>query len=565
MKKSLIILSILFTFSGYGQDISSLLDSVNKYIVFDSKKALDFGFQALKLNNTGEVSSDIRDINSSIGSLLFFSKNYTKSIEYFANAIRIHQLIPKSERKHPNVNKPPWVLVGLGNLYYNTNNYEKSIKSYNEAIENFNLYEKSDSLESSDGRFGLNTSESNLALVYTKLENFKQAEFYHKKSLKRREKIGKKSSIMFQYMVMIDFYFQFEKEELGLYYFDLAQKLFLNENQNKIIDSEIKIWYAYALTVYGSHLINKKEFKKALTALNQGKELSIGLVLNLDHMPNIDLELANCLIQLKRYDESEKVLLDGINFSSSDELKIKKYNVLAKLYKIQNKKTALIKIKDSIIKTFQEKEIINFDNIEGQLILNEKEIELYDNRLKDYKFITLISIVILISFLLIITLISRYKIQKEKNARLELEKNEFSSKLESKNRELASKANFILQRNEYLKNIKAKLKKSEVNENSFRRIEKEVTELISSEKSYVEFDKIFTNVYPEFYKVLNERHSLSQTYLRLAAYIKMNQTNNEIAKMSGISLRTVETQRYRLSKILNIDASQDLNTYILSV
>ena len=562
MKKSLIILSILFTFSAYGQNISSLLDSVNKYIVFDSKKALDFGFQALKLNNTGEVSSDIRDINSSIGSLLFFSKNYTKSIEYFANAIRIHQLIPKSERKHPNVNKPPWVLVGLGNLYYNTNNYEKSIKSYNEAIENFNLYEKSDSLEWLDG---LNTSESNLALVYSKLENFKQAELFHKKSLKRREKIDKNSSLMFQYMVMIDFYFQFEKEELGLYYFDLAQKLFLNENQNKIIDSEIKIWYSYALTVYGSHLTSKKEFKKALTALNQGKELSIGLVLNLDHMPNIDLVLANCLIQLKRYDESEKIILEGINFSSSDELKIKKYNVLAKIYKIQNKKTALITIKDSIIKIFEEKEIINFDNIEGQLILNEKEIELYDNRVKYYKFITLISIVILISFLLIITLISRYKIQKEKNARLELEKNEFSSKLESKNRELASKANFILQRNEYLKNIKAKLKKSEVNENSFRRIEKEVTELISSEKSYVEFDKIFTNVYPEFYKVLNQRHILSQTYLRLAAYIKMNQTNNEIAKMSGISLRTVETQRYRLSKILNIDANQDLNTYILSI
>ena len=562
MKKSLIILSILFTFSAYGQNISSLLDSVDKYIVFDPKKALDFGFQALKLNNTGAVSTDIRDINSSIGQMLFFSKNYTKSIDYYTNSIRIHQLIPKSERKHPNVNKPPWVLVGLGNLYLNTNNYGKSIENYEEAIENFNLYEKWDSLESS---FGISTSESNLAIVYSKSENFKQAELYFKKSLKRRGKIDKKSNLMFQYMLMIDFYFQFEKEELGLYYFDLAQKLFLNENQNKRIDSEIKIWYAYVLTVYGSHLTNKKEFKKALTLLNQGKELSFGLVLNLDHMPNIDLELANCLIQLKRYDESEKVLLDGINFSSSDELKIKKYNVLAKLYKIQNKKTALIKIKDSIIKTFKEKEIINFDNLEGQLILNEKEIELYDSRVKYYKFIALISIVILISFLLIITLISRYKIQKEKNARLELEKNEFSSKLESKNRELASKANFILQRNEYLKNIKAKLKKSEVNENSFRRIEKEVTELISSEKSYVEFDKIFTNVYPEFYKVLNERHSLSQTYLRLAAYIKMNQTNNEIAKMSGISLRTVETQRYRLSKILNIDASQDLNTYILSV
>ena len=45
----------------------------------------------------------------------------------------------------------------------------------------------------------------------------------------------------------------------------------------------------------------------------------------------------------------------------------------------------------------------------------------------------------------------------------------------------------------------------------------------------------------------------------------MNQSNNEIAKMSGISLRTVETQRYRLSKILKINENQDLNTYLLNI
>ncbi len=44
----------------------------------------------------------------------------------------------------------------------------------------------------------------------------------------------------------------------------------------------------------------------------------------------------------------------------------------------------------------------------------------------------------------------------------------------------------------------------------------------------------------------------------------MNQNNNEIAKMSGISLRTVETQRYRLSKILDLGKGQDLNTYIIN-
>jgi DNA-binding CsgD family transcriptional regulator len=45
----------------------------------------------------------------------------------------------------------------------------------------------------------------------------------------------------------------------------------------------------------------------------------------------------------------------------------------------------------------------------------------------------------------------------------------------------------------------------------------------------------------------------------------MNQNNSEIATISGISLRTVETQRYRLSKILNLKNDQDLNSYITNL
>ena len=41
--------------------------------------------------------------------------------------------------------------------------------------------------------------------------------------------------------------------------------------------------------------------------------------------------------------------------------------------------------------------------------------------------------------------------------------------------------------------------------------------------------------------------------------------NNEIATLNGVSLRTVETQRYRLTKILNLNDDQDLNSYIKNV
>ena len=79
---------------------------------------------------------------------------------------------------------------------------------------------------------------------------------------------------------------------------------------------------------------------------------------------------------------------------------------------------------------------------------------------------------------------------------------------------------------------------------------------------YNDFDKMFIEVYPDFYEKLNALSTLSQTDLRLASYIKMNHNNNEIANISGISLRTVESQRYRLSKKLNLEKDQGLDSFL---
>ena len=45
----------------------------------------------------------------------------------------------------------------------------------------------------------------------------------------------------------------------------------------------------------------------------------------------------------------------------------------------------------------------------------------------------------------------------------------------------------------------------------------------------------------------------------------MNKSNNEISQISGISLRTVQSQRYRLSKKLKLEKNQDLNSFIFSI
>ena len=93
----------------------------------------------------------------------------------------------------------------------------------------------------------------------------------------------------------------------------------------------------------------------------------------------------------------------------------------------------------------------------------------------------------------------------------------------------------------------------------------ELNSVINSDKTYKDFDKMFVNVYPEFYTKLNKIVELSSTDLRLASYIKMNHTNSEIAIISGVSSRTIESQSYRLSKKLNLDKDQSLNSFLLSI
>ena len=156
-------------------------------------------------------------------------------------------------------------------------------------------------------------------------------------------------------------------------------------------------------------------------------------------------------------------------------------------------------------------------------------------------------------------------LQKEKNRRLSLEKDKINEELKLKRRELFSKINFISQRNDYLNNIRDQLDGDISIAKNLKSIKREIKNITTSEQAYEEFDKMFSQVYPNFYKRLNLTAKLSQTDIRLASYIKMNHSNNEISRISGISLRTVESQRYRLSKKLNLAKGQDLNRFILDI
>lgn len=76
----------------------------------------------------------------------------------------------------------------------------------------------------------------------------------------------------------------------------------------------------------------------------------------------------------------------------------------------------------------------------------------------------------------------------------------------------------------------------------------------------------FKEVYPEFYeKLITHTPELTEHDIKFSAYIRLNLTNKEICQYENISLRGIETKRYRLKKKLKLSSGTDLQKWILEL
>jgi DNA-binding CsgD family transcriptional regulator len=73
----------------------------------------------------------------------------------------------------------------------------------------------------------------------------------------------------------------------------------------------------------------------------------------------------------------------------------------------------------------------------------------------------------------------------------------------------------------------------------------------------------FESIHKSFFTHLRQNNAaLSQTDLQLCAYIKLNMTTKEIARLMNIAPESVNTHRYRLRKKLTLPAEETLDGFI---
>ena len=549
----------------HSQNLTDINDSIRYYINFSSQKSLQFSFDAINNKAFNENSWESYDSNYLIGQSLFFNELYKESIEYYLKALNIYESLDDNERLNLKRSNPAWILVSIGAVYFEYNNLEKAKTYYLEALESFKLSKEIDNQEKS---FGLNRVEANLAEISIKLENFGEAFEFYNGILERIEtnQLDEFNFIYF-YSQFMTLNFQINNNKEALKYLKLINQTF-ELGSKKISNSkssELYLYYVISIIDYSKYLISQNKFNEALIELLKIKKLSKPFV---DQFAIVNILISECYLVTNKTIDAKFVLKENSELSDlSREIKIKSFEGISNVYSQENDLKNLLSIKDSIIfnKNLLENSENDIKNIQTLLDLDDKKRELISNKKKLNS--TILSLTISLSLIIIILIIFRiyFKLQAERSKRFKLEKSQIENELSLKQRELLSKSNFILQRNDFLKSILEEVNNNTDSQKALDRISKHVSSIINSESLYQEFDKKFVEVFPEFYKKLNANYRLSKTDFRLIAYIKMNKSNNEIAQISGISLRTVQSQRYRLSKKLKLERYQDLNLFIFDI
>lgn len=266
---------------------------------------------------------------------------------------------------------------------------------------------------------------------------------------------------------------------------------------------------------------------------------------------------------------NESFIISILNQPKPDDIRLQEnyYNIASKYYLKKDNKELHALYNDSLIKFVKENAIqgAKFMEESNQLVLD------YDNSLKQEsslktRFIILSVILLLAVLLIIIALKKRNKSNKDlqetfksKVASLsELEKNnerlkanmlglkEYVAQLKKETQDLSNITN-ITHQSEKIKELHNSVKLSEHN-------------LFGNDKDHLE---ILNELNAPFFSKLSAEHpSLSDKDKLICYFVSMDFKNTDIATFMNTSVRSVESQRYRICKKMKILKQTNLKTFL---
>ncbi len=375
-------------------------------------------------------------------------------------------------------------------------------------------------------------------------------------------------------------------------------------------------------TAYSIGIIyqNRGEYEKALEynrkAIPICKELN-----NYQDLSRIYSNMSNVFMLMKEYDKAEDMLRKSIKLSSQRDLK----RQLAIAYANMGKTKELMGLADSAVfyleksilvveklgtpnllsavyrltsdayeegsdfenafifykKYIELKDSVFSENVEKQIAelqtkyeTEKKEKENYllkqDIEFEKRKSYYLLLLAVILSLMGAISLALFYFIRKNIHTKRELAESEAARlelELESQKRELTLGALSLSRNIEFINSLIGELKDLSdcVSENGLSTLNNIVKKLArqQSGNSWKEFEKRFSEIHSEFYsRLINEFPNLSQSEVKLSAFLKLGMNTKEICSITFQSIRAIEAARLRLRKKLGLTNGDNLSMFL---
>ena len=521
--------------------------------------------------------------NYSTFAQIYYSKNdYKNAVEYTNKSIALYEKLHKTEGLEINY-------MTLGAIQMEQGIFDSSLTNFLKSI---------DYCQKNKNLLSLASNYNNIAILYRKQNDLEKAEKYYLKSLDINQKIDNKQGILKNINNIAVILELTGRKNQALINYRSALKL--SEEMNFLVG------IAMACTNIAGIQTEQKNFQEAHQYLNRAEKIyfelgdeknQIVVTLLLGQLfykqQNMDKAIS---LSLEAYTKAEKSKFILQTQDASQQLaafyeKINDFKNALKYFKIRSD------IKDSILKT-NESEIIENLKIRFETKSKDEEIKLKNaeiiamensRKIKAYKYY----IFIVITFILLISgffsiFILRNKINKSKEqAHQKAEIAEFKNKLleneikykdfnqimlqkelSLRQKELQMMAFSIIDKNEFLDTIKGKLKKITEKSNSedLKLLIQEIVGKMSYEKDSEEFLSRVKQINESFFKHLVEKYpELSEYDQRLASLLRMGLLSKEIAAILNITVKSVDTGRYRLRKKLNLEQEINLNNFFKNI
>ena len=158
--------------------------------------------------------------------------------------------------------------------------------------------------------------------------------------------------------------------------------------------------------------------------------------------------------------------------------------------------------------------------------------------------------------------------QELKELNYKKEKQLLEHSLQSKSTELAGQALKLANQRALISDVNelfSHLDDNEENKRIKKKFEKTFSEYSYNKSEWQHFELNIQEIHHDFIKKLSEKYpQLTAKDLKLCVFLRMNLSTKEIAPLMHLNYRSVELQRYRLRKKMNISSEINLNKYMIN-